>query len=56
MIRQFQEGGEPKKQPHRDTEKGWRQAVEGWEIPTQNFPDDDDLDPADFFEPEDLPI
>ncbi len=55
MIRQFQELEESKKLPHTDTREEWRQVVEGWEIPTGNFPDDDDLDPADFFEPEDLP-
>jgi hypothetical protein len=55
MIRQSQEGEEPEKQPRNDTREGWRQVVEGWEIPTGNSPDDDDLDPADFFETRDLP-
>ena len=55
MIRQSQDRGESKKQPHSDTNGQWRQVVEGWEIPAGNFPDDDDLDPADFFEPQDLP-
>jgi hypothetical protein len=55
MIRQSQEREEPQKRPLRDTVGQWRQAVEGWEIPTGNFENDDNLDPADFFEPEDLP-
>ena len=55
MIRQSQGKEKPKKQPYNDTHGQWRQVVEGWEIPTGNFPNEDDLDPADFFEPEDLP-
>jgi hypothetical protein len=55
MMRQSQEREEPQKQPRSDTDGGWRQVVEGWEVPTGNLPNDDDLDPADFFEPEDLP-
>jgi hypothetical protein len=56
MIRHFREREEPEKRPRRDTDGQWRQVVEGWEIPAGNFPNDDDLDPADFFEIEDLPI
>ena len=56
MIRQSQDREESKKQPYSDTHGQWRQVVEGWEIPAGNFPNDDDLDPADFFEIEDLPI
>jgi hypothetical protein len=55
MIRQSQEREEPEKQPYSDTDARWRRVVEGWEISPPNFPNDDDLDPADFFEPEDLP-
>ena len=55
MIRQSQGGEGPEKQPYSDTGEQWRQVVEGWEIPAGNFPNNDDLDPADFFEAEDLP-
>ena len=55
MIRQSHGREEPQKRPHRDTDERWRQVVEGWEIPTGDFENEDDLDPADFFDPEDLP-
>ena len=55
MIRQYHGQGRTRKQPRSDTDEGWRQVVEGWEIPIGKFPDDNDLVPADFFEPEDLP-
>jgi hypothetical protein len=55
MIRQSQEGDEPVRQPYNDTDEGWRQVVEVWQIPTGDFENEDDLDPVDFFEPEDLP-
>ena len=55
MIRQSQGREQSKKPPYRDIDERWRQVVEGWEFPTGNFPNDDDLDPADFFDPEDLP-
>jgi len=51
MIRQSQGRGEPEKRSHGQ----WRQVVEGWEILSGNFENEYDLDPADFFEPEDLP-
>ena len=38
MIRQSQEGEESEKHPRNDTREEWRQVVEGWEIPTGNFP------------------
>ena len=52
MIRHSQETGQSEKQPCSDTDERWRQVVEGCEIPAGNFPNADDLDPADFFEPE----
>ena len=55
MIRQSQGREEPKNRPRRDMDGQWRQVVEGWEILTGNLPNEDDLDPADFFEPQDLP-
>jgi hypothetical protein len=55
MIRQSQGRGEPEKRHRHDTDERWRQVVEDWDIPTENSPNDDDLDPADFFDPEDLP-
>ena len=55
MIRQSQEREEPGKQLYSDTHERWRQVVNDWEIPTGNFLNDDDLDPIDFFDPEDLP-
>ena len=55
MIRQSMDRGESEKQAYNDTNERWRQVVEGWENPTGNFPNEYDLDPADFFEPQDLP-
>jgi len=54
-MRQSKDREESKKRAYSDTDGQWRQVFEGWEIPTGNFPNDDDLDPADFFDPEDLP-
>ena len=54
MIRQFQDRGESKKQPHRATDDRKCQSSEIQEIVTGIFDDGDGLDPADFFDPEDL--
>jgi hypothetical protein len=54
MIRQSKERGESKKKPPRDTDERECQSSETQEIVSGIFDDDEDLDPADFFDPEDL--
>ena len=56
MIRQSKDRGESKKHPRSDTDERKCQAREMREILAGIFDDGDDLDPADFFEPEDLGI
>lgn len=54
MIRQSRDEGESPKHPRRDTDEPNRQAREMPQILAGNFDEGDDLDPADFFDPEDL--
>ena len=54
MIHQSGNTEEPKKDPHSDTDERECQSGEIPEIATGFFEDDEDLDPADFFEPGDL--
>jgi hypothetical protein len=56
MIRQSRDREESKKQPRRATDVPRCQARETEETGTGIFDDGDDLDPADFFDPEDLGI
>ncbi len=54
MIRQSRGRGESKKQRHSDTHEPNCQAHELQEITTRTLRDADDLDPVDFYDPEDL--
>ncbi len=54
MIRQSQDRGESKKHRHSDIHETNCQAHELQEVITRTLGDRDDLDPADFYDPEDL--
>jgi len=53
-MRQSKDRGELKKHPRSDTHEPKCQAHELQEIITPTLGDGDDLDPADFYDPEDL--
>jgi hypothetical protein len=54
MIRQSQNRGESKKDRRSDIDERKCQAPDTQETLTEIFDEEDDLDPADFFDPEDL--
>jgi hypothetical protein len=55
MIRQSADRRESNKHPRRDTDEPEGQSGETDKMAMGIFDDDEGIDPADFFDPEDLP-
>jgi len=56
MIRQSPERGEPKKRRHQATDRPGRQGREMQDLLAGIFDEVEALDPADFYDPEELGI
>jgi hypothetical protein len=56
MIRQLTNRGESENRPQKDPHEIAPEPAEMLDSPEQIFDEDEDIDPADFFDPEDLGV